>query len=102
MGLEGLGDRGQHVFVLLAAGFDHAQQRFHEAAAVFALRAEAQLSPNHGMTQAAFRRIVGWFDAVGLQERPQPVAMTRQLTAHPIHLRSVAAQQQGVHFVANW
>ena len=96
VGLDSLGGRGQHVLVLLAAGFDRAQQRFHEAAVVFALRAEAQLTPDHGMSQTSLSGVVGRFDAVGLQERPQPVAMTRQLPAHAIRLRSVAAARRSL------
>lgn len=44
VGLDGLCDELEHVPLLLAAGFEDCQQRFHEAAAGGALRAKQQLA----------------------------------------------------------
>jgi len=59
------------VAALLAAGLDHRQHRFHEAAAGGALRAERELAPDDGVTQRAFARIVRRFYAFATDERQQ-------------------------------
>ena len=48
---DGFGDEREERTALLAARFDHGQQRFHEAASASALRAEAQLAPDHGVAE---------------------------------------------------
>ena len=42
--MDGGGEVLEGVAALLAAGFDHGQHRFHEAAAAGALRAEGELA----------------------------------------------------------
>jgi len=52
----------EDVVALLATGFDNREQRFDEAAATGALRAEAQLAPDHAVPQRSFRGVVGRFN----------------------------------------
>ena len=101
VGFDGLRDELEDVAVLLAAGFDGGQQRFHEAAAGSALRPERELPPDHGVTERPLRRVVRRFDAVHFQERPQPVAMVTQFPAHAVRGGAEAAQQQAVDLVAD-
>ncbi len=61
---DGLGDEGEGVAVLSAAGFDHREQGLDEAAAGGALGAERQLAPDHRVTQGALGRVVGRLDEV--------------------------------------
>ncbi len=72
MSFDRIGQEGKDVAALLAAGFNHRQHGLDEPAAGAALRAERQLSPNHGMTQRTLARVVGRFDPLAPQERPQP------------------------------
>lgn len=51
MGLHGAGDVVEHAAMPPAAGFNDAQQRLHEPAPGGALSAEAQLPPDHRLTQ---------------------------------------------------
>ena len=60
---HGVGHKREHVAVLLPAGFDHCEQRFHESAACCALRAKREFAPDHGLTQRPLRRIVRQFNA---------------------------------------
>ena len=72
-----MGDEGEDVALLLPAGFDHAQQGLHEAAARSTLGAEGQLSPDHRVTQGPLAGVVGWFDACVIEERPQSSTVVR-------------------------
>lgn len=56
VGVDGGGDEGEDIDGSLAAGFDDGQHGFHEAAAGFALSAERQFPPDHGVPQGA----AGW------------------------------------------
>jgi hypothetical protein len=55
MRFNGGSDKGKGVAMLLAAGFDHRQHRFHEAAAGRTLRPKRELSPDHRATQRCGR-----------------------------------------------
>ena len=105
VGLDGGGQVGPGIALLLVAGDDHAEQGFHEAAAVLALRAEREFAPDHGVTQTSLGGVVGGFDAVDIEEGPQPFAMVVQLLAHADQSWVAAedsAQQERVHLIANW
>ena len=75
VGLNGFGDEVEGAAFLLAAGFDDGEHRFDEAAAVGALRAERELSPDHGVTQGPLAGVVGRLDPLDANERPQPIAV---------------------------
>ena len=86
------------------AGFDHGEDRLHEAAALGALCAERQFPPDHRGTQGALADVVGRLDPFDVQERPQPIAMIVQSGAHSHKLRVAAehpAQQQAVDLLAD-
>jgi len=71
MSFDGVGQKGECVAALLAAGFYHGQHRLDKAAAGRALDSERELPPDHRMTQGTFARIVRRFDAFVTQEGPQ-------------------------------
>ena len=99
-----IGDEREYAAVLLTAGFDDREQRFHEPAAGGALGAEREFPPDHRVTQRPLRRVVRRFDSGHIQERPQPLAMVMQLPAHAGQSRvtaEVAAQQQAVDLAAD-
>ena len=56
--MDGGGEVLESGTALLAAGLDHRQHRFYEAAAAGALRAEGELAPDDGVTQRAFACVV--------------------------------------------
>ena len=84
MSFDGVGEVGEGVAALLAAGFDDGQHRLDEAAAGGALRAEGELPPDHGVTQGPLAGVVGRFDAFGAEKGPQPTAMLVQFAAHAL------------------
>ena len=100
VGVDGGGEIVEDVAVLLAAGFDHCEHRFHKAAAAGALRAKGKLAPNDGVTQGALARVVGRLDPFLADESPKPCAMLVQFLTHADQ-RGVAAlntaQQQAFH-----
>ena len=59
-----LGDVGEDVAGLLPTGFNHGQHRFDESAAVGAMRAEGQFSPDHRVAERSFAGVVRLFDAL--------------------------------------
>ena len=86
------------------AGLHDGQNGFHEATAWRAPGAEREFPPDHGRAQGALADVVGEFDALYLQERPQPVAMIVQRRAHPGQFGVAAedaAQQQAVDLLAD-
>ena len=88
----GVGEEVEDVAGLLAAGFEDGQQGFEEAAAFRALGAEAEFAGDHGGTQGSFAGVVGRFDAVVIEERPQPAAMLEEFLAGACGLRVTTAQ----------
>ena len=68
----------------LAEGFADRQDPFQEPAAVFALRAERQLSRDHGWSLRPLRGVVGRLDPLDLGEGPQPVAVVVEFAAHSL------------------
>src|SRR3990172_1843925 len=104
MGFDSIGQEGEDVAALLAAGFDHRQHRLDETAAAGALRPERKLSPNHCMTKRPLARIVRRFDSFVAQERPQPLPVSVQLPARAAHVWIAAfgaAQQQALHLATD-
>lgn len=49
MGLDSIGEVGEGVAALLPAGLHEGEHPFDEAASGWALRAEGELAPDHGM-----------------------------------------------------
>ena len=99
VGLHRVRDVLEAVARLAMAGFDNCQDRFHKAAAAGALSAERQLPPDHRRAQGALADVVGRLDSFEIQERPQPVAVIVQRSAHAGQFRIAtehAAQQQAV------
>lgn len=82
VGVDGGGDEGEDIDGSLAAGFDDGQHGFHEAAAGFALSAERQFPPDHGVPQGALAGVVRRFDALHVDEGPQPLAMPPEFVGH--------------------
>ena len=68
--MDGGGEIVEDVAALLAAGLDHRQHRFHEAAAAGALRAEGKLAPDHR---------VGCATTAGRDEGGAWIRLSRQL-----------------------
>ena len=64
MGLDSLGDVGEHVAFLEPAGFDHRQGPFYESTPLGTLGAEAEFSPDDRIPQGTFSRVVGGLDIV--------------------------------------
>ena len=58
------GDVGEDVAGLLPKVFNHGQHRFDESAAVGALRAEGQFSPDHRVAQRSFPGLVRRLNAL--------------------------------------
>ena len=86
------------------AGFDDRQDRLHQATSVGALRAEQQFAPDHRRPHGALAGVVGWFDTVHVQKRPQPVAVLVQRIAQALQFGMAAehsAQQEVVDLPAN-
>lgn len=63
VGLDGGDQELEDVPGLLTAGLDGGEQGFHEAAAAVALRAEAELAPNHRVPKRTLAGVVGRLNA---------------------------------------
>jgi hypothetical protein len=68
---NGSGDNIQQVSLLLSAGLDHREHRFHEATASRTLSSEREFSPDHGVSQDLFCAIVSRADSSMIQKSPQ-------------------------------
>ena len=79
--LDGICDEGEDGAVLLSAGFDDREQRFHEAATCDTLCPERELSPDDGMAQRTLGCVVGGFDVFVIDECPEVVEMVEQFRA---------------------
>ena len=99
--LNGVLDEFDNRAVLVAAGFDDCEHRFHVPVATCTLGAEAQFSPDHAVTQASLSSVIGRFNFGITQERPQVIVVSEQLLARPTCGRSDAAQQVLFHFLAD-
>ena len=82
VGIDGGGHEGEYVAGLLAAGFDDSEEGFDEAAALFALGAEGKFPPDDGVSQGALAGVVRRFDALHVDEGPQPLAMPPEFVGH--------------------
>ena len=104
MGLDSLGDVGEHVPFLEPTGFDHRQGPLYEPTPLGTLGAEAEFSPDDRMPQGTFGRVVGGLDIVFIDKLPEPIPMVVQLGAHanqPGIARARPAQEQAVNRVTH-
>ena len=93
-------DEVEYVAVLLAAGFDDGQQSFNESAASRALGAEAQLTPDHGVTHGTLSHVVCGLNSHMMTKRPQRIIAAQQFLAgcRSRHMRAAhAVFQRQVH-----
>ncbi len=83
-GLNGFREKAEEVSAELAAGFDDGQDGLDESAAGGTLRSEAELAPDHRVSQRPLAGVVRRFDARHIDECPQPIAMLPQRRAHAL------------------
>src|SRR3954469_21226322 len=83
MRIDCLGQKGQEMTVVLGTGGADGQHAFNKAAAGCAARAKTALSPQHGRSQGALRRVVGWLDILGAHKHPQSLPERQKLPAQP-------------------
>jgi hypothetical protein len=65
------GQKFQNISFLLAQGQHRGQNALNKKAALFALRAETAFTPQYAPPQRAFGRIIGRFDPLMVDKRPQ-------------------------------
>ena len=79
--LDGICDESEYGSVLLSAGLDHREQRFHEAASGDALCPEGKFSPDHCVTKRSLGCVVGGFNVFMIDKRPEVIEMVEQFRA---------------------
>src|SRR5262249_59118231 len=84
------GEVAQHVAAPLPAGGYHRQQPLHEPAPDLAVGPTTDPTPDHGVPQRAFGRVVRRLDALDPREGPQAVPEPQQLAAGRRRLRAGA------------
>ena len=83
-GIDGSGEKGEQMAVLLGTGGTDGQDALDKRVALGAVRAETALPPEHGRAERLFGGIVGWLDALFADERPQRRFMGQQFLTHPL------------------
>jgi len=73
--LDGICDESEHRSVLLSAGLDHREHRFDESASGDTLCPERKFSPDHSVTKGSLGCVVGGFDVLAIDERPEIIEM---------------------------
>ena len=69
--VDGIAEELKRASFLLAAGLQHREQAFDEAASVGALCAEGEASPDDGMSQRTFGGIIGRLDIFAVLKHPE-------------------------------
>lgn len=87
-GAEALGERIEQMSALLAASGGDAEDPLDESAARRAVRAEAALSPENGMTQRPLGGVVGRLDSLTTSESPKPKLVLQELAAGRLSFRA--------------
>ena len=82
MGFDGGGEVLKDVTILQATGFDGSEHPLHEATAAGALGSKGQLAPDDGMAKDTLSGVVGGFNVLLIDERPEPFAMVVKFIAH--------------------
>lgn len=97
-----IGEVGEDRTLLEATGFARSEHAFDETTAGFALRSEREFAIDHGWTKCALGRVVRGFDALDVDEGPQPITVIPELLTHPLNPWIAAVdttQQERIEFL---